>query len=149
MKDKIKDIYLISYGAIKEMPFFLKLITIFCLLGIFFIIGAIIPIGSYKIYDEKVTYIQFWAQGAGIIFLITGSILLISGIGFIKKIKWTRILFLSLLPIQIFLMAILELAGKKEIFAMLISFILLFIILGFYLFCRRTVKEYFDSKICV
>ena len=53
MKDKIRGIYIVSYQAIREMPFFLKWLTLLCLSGIFFIGGAIIPIGNYKIQDEK------------------------------------------------------------------------------------------------
>ena len=147
MKDKIKDIYTVSFQAIREMPFFLKLITIFCLFGLFFIAGAIFPIGNYEIYDGKVTYIQFWTSGAGVIFLITGVVLLTSGVGFIKKCKWARILFLALLPIQIVLMSLMKLGTKKEIFELFISFILLLFIVGLYLFRRRTVRDYFKTKI--
>lgn len=144
MKDKIKDIYFISYQAIGEMPFFLKLITVFCLFGIFFIAGSIIPIGSYKIYDEKITFVEFWTNGAGIIFFITGIVLFASGVGFIKKLKWSRVLFLSLLPIQIIVMVILKMAQAKELFQMSISFLFLLLLFGLYLFHRKTVKDYFN-----
>jgi len=144
MKDKIKDISIISYLSIKEMPFFLKLITIFCLCGIFFIAGSILPMGSYQLYYDKVTFSQFWTSGAGIIFFITGIVLFASGIGFIMKVKWARILFLSLLPIQIILMVILKLGQTKELFQMLISFLLVLLIFGLYLFRRKTVREYFN-----
>ena len=145
MTYKIKELFLITCVAIKEMPFFLKIITGFCSFGILLIIGLLIPIGLYEIYGEKVTLFQFWADGAGFIGLITGILMLISAVGFIKRFKWARILFLLIFPTQFLIMAFMQMENKESLIGGLLSYIILFLpIVGGYLFGKKTVKDYFN-----
>jgi len=144
MTDKIKDLFLITCVAIKEMPFFLKVITVFCLFGSLLTIGLILPIGRYEIYGEEVTLSQFWADGAGFVGFITGILMLISAIGFIKRFKWARILFLSIFPTLFLIMAIMQMESKESLIGGLLSYLILFLpIVGGYLFGKKTVKDYF------
>ena len=93
--NKNKTAYTIARQAFKEMPFFLKVLTVYCLFGIFAILGAIIPVGDYG-----GTFVQFWSSGLGPLLLVDGVIMLVSGIWFLKRKKSARTLFLLIFPIN-------------------------------------------------
>ena len=75
------------------MPFILKFVCALSIFGILFPAGSIIPVGSYKIDGEVVSYSEWWRSGAGIATIIIGIPLFLTGIGILKKRKWSRYAF--------------------------------------------------------
>ena len=138
--NKNKTAYTIAWQAFKEMPFFLKVLTVYCLFGIFFILGAIIPVGDYGM-----TFAQFWSSGLGLLVLIDGVIMLVSGIGFLKRKKLARTLFLLIFPINFLFGLLFKTVDNDELFNTLISCIFVLPVLWLYLFRKKTVKKYFNS----
>jgi hypothetical protein len=139
--NKNKTTYTIAWQAFREMPFFLKVLTVYCLLfGIFAILGAIIPVGNYG-----TTFVQFWSSGLGLVLLIDGIIMLTSGIGFLKRIKSARTLFLIIFPINFLFGLIFKTLDSAELFSSFIFCLFIFPILWFYLFKKITVKKYFNN----
>jgi len=136
--NRIEDLILYPYISIKDMPIFLRIITLFCLLGFFIILAALVPVGARSIENQEVTFIEFWRRGAGIFTLISGIFLLTTGIGFIKRAPWSRILFLCLFPVQqliMFFMDSLSPAYLKEA-------LFVYIAVNGYLFFSKGVKDY-------
>ena len=137
--NKINDLILYTYISIKDMPIFLRIITLFCSIGVFLLVVAVVPYGTHAIGDREVTFIEFWRSGAGIFFLISGIFLLASGIGFIKRSPWSRILFLSFYPLQQLMMFFMDSLSpvypKEEV--------IVFIAVNGYLFLNKKVKDYF------
>ncbi len=103
----------------------------------FFSIVATIPITTYKINDQEITYQEWWVSGYGVTSTIMGLLFFITGIGIFKKKKWARIAFLFSLFIAIFLLPVRP--PVDYIFAMVVWIS----ICGCYLFLRKSVKKYF------
>ena len=138
--NKNKTAYKIAWKSFKEMPFFLKVLTVYCLFGIFAILAAIIPVGDYGM-----TFVQFWSSGLGLLVLIDGVIMLVSGIGFLKRKKSARTLFLLIFPLNFLFGLLFKTVDSAELFSSFIFCLFIFPILWFYLFRKITVRKYFNT----
>ena len=133
----MRDLILIVYFRIKEMPLLLKFFFVFSVLAGFLAMVSLIPTSNYKINDQEVTYLQWWASGYGILNAVVAVLFSISGIGIFKKTNWARIAFLSSIVIPIFLTPV-----RPPLDYMLGLFVWI-AIFGCYLFLKKSVKNYF------
>lgn len=76
-----------------EMPIPLRLICFISLLAIIFAFGSIVPLSTYRIDGQTVTYSDWWKSGAGIYATALGISLFYSGIGILNKKNWSRYTF--------------------------------------------------------
>ncbi len=130
------------YANIKLMPLFIRLLSAFCFLfGLGLIVVSLYPFEPYQIRGEELTYSQMWSTGTAVRFLITGILYLVSGIGIFFRQPWTRYIILILL-------VILQVRRSIEVLNILVILRLTFlpILLIWYLFFKKSVKEYFFVK---
>jgi len=80
--------------SFKQMPFLLKFLALLGCSGIFFIIGPFFPFAKFQIEGRTVSINEFWSSGVAIGFIVTGVLLLISGIKTINKNHMGRFYFL-------------------------------------------------------
>lgn len=139
---EIKDWLLKLYISLKEMPSFLGFIVIIGLFGILVIAVAIIPYGSYAVNNKPLGYAQFWEKGYGPLTVILGLYLLMMARGLMTRKPWSRFaaLFLWLGP---FIFGCIK--EKPSVMDVLPAFPV-FLFLIWYLFFKKTVKEYFFTE---
>ena len=75
------------------MPFLFKVIFLYCMSGILFVVGSALPFANFYIENQKVTYKEWWLSGAGFIALLIGMILIVIGIGIFKRRVWAGMTF--------------------------------------------------------
>ena len=136
----MRDILLIIYFRIKEMPFLLRFFFVFCMLSILFTVGSIIPMVHYQVEGQEITYQEWWASGNGIAMASTGLLFFITGIGIFRKTKWARIAFLFSIFIPVFLTPV---RPPVDYILGLLAYIVIF---GCYLFLKKSVKNYFTTR---
>ena len=125
----------------KEMPLFLRFVLFpYCWIGsILFIDGSFVPILEYEIKGKQVSWTEWWAAGAGPLFVIIGLLLFISAIGFYKKNRHARLTFLS-----VFVVALLFIWQFEEPSRGIVIVIgILFLIMIWYFFLKKSVRYYF------
>ena len=125
----------------KEMPLFLRFVLFpYCWIGsILFIDGAFVPIPEFEIKGKQVSWAEWWAGGAGPLFVVIGLLLFISAIGFYKKNRHARLTFLSA-----FVVALLFIWQFEEpTQGVVIDIGILFLIMVWYFFLKKTVRDYF------
>ena len=88
----------------KEMPLFLRFFLFpYSLIGsVLFIDGSFIPIVEFEIKGKRVSWSEWWAAGAGPLFIVIGLLLFISAIGFYRKKRHARLTFLSVFVVALF-----------------------------------------------
>ncbi len=120
------------------MPLLLKIFFVISIFGLFIAVFSILPVGQYNIDGKEVTYHEWWSSGTGLNSTIMGTVLFVSGIGIFKKKNWAKYTFLSTLFISFAENP--SLTQKEMIYAAMFWFIFL----GWYLFIKQSVKEYFQ-----
>lgn len=140
----MKDWLLNLYIRLKMIPLILRLITVFCLGGILPVVIAIVPLpyGSYAINNVPIGYVQLWKSGYGLFSVLLGLFLLMIARGLILRKAWTRFVILFLWPAEIIIAGIRGLPAADMLKAFSYELIVL-LPLTWYLFYKRTVKEYF------
>lgn len=121
------------------MPFVLRwMCLLFSFVGAGFIISSFIPFGTYTINGRNVMFSELWSSGAAVLFIIIGAALLSSAIGMYRARNWGRIVFMALILSPWLLVAVLD----RNLNALIPAMFPL-MILGWYLFLKPTVKQYF------
>ena len=128
----------------KEMPLFLRFFFFpYSLIGsILFIDGSFIPIVEFEIKGKRVSWTEWWAAGAGPLFVIIGLLLFISAIGFYKKNRHARLTFLSVFVVALVFIWQFEIPTSGGVVVLGI----LFLIGVWYLFLKKSVRNYFELK---
>ena len=125
----------------KEMPLFLRFFLFpYSLIGsILFIDGSFIPIVEFEIKGKRVSWTEWWAAGAGPLFVIIGLLLFISAIGFYKKNRHARLTFLSVFVVALLFICQFEVPTREGVVVLGI----LFLIVVWYFFLKKSVRNYF------
>lgn len=129
------------FVRLKEMPPFLRFVLFpYCLIGsILFIDGSFVPIVEFEIKGQKVSWFDWWVSGAGPLFVVIGFLLFISAYGFYGKKRYARLTFLS-----VFVLALLFIRQfEMPTMAGMIIMGILFLVVGWYLFLKKSVRLYF------
>jgi hypothetical protein len=125
----------------KEMPLLLRFVLFpYSLIGsIIFIGGSFIPIVEFEIEGKQVSWSEWWTSGAGLLFTIIGVLLGISAIGFYRKKRLARLTFLSAFAVALLFVGAFEVPTVGGMVVMGI----LFLIVGWYFFLKKSVRNYF------
>lgn len=137
MKTALRSILL----RLKEMPLFLRFFLLpYCLIGsILFIEGSFIPIVEFEIKGKRLAWSEWWAAGAGPLFVIIGLLLFISAIGFYNKKSYARLTFLSVFVVALLFIWQFEVPTREGVIVIGI----LFLVVVWYFFVKKSVKDYF------
>jgi hypothetical protein len=129
------------FARLKEMPLFLRFFVFpYCLIGsILFIEGSFIPIVAFEIKGAQVSWSAWWAAGAGPLFVVIGLLLFISAVGFYKKNRHARLVFLSVFVVALLFIWQFEVPTRGG----LIVIAILFLISVWYFFLKKSVRDYF------
>ena len=143
IRDKIRNSVISVYCLFTSMPWALRLIAGFCLLGVGFT-GVILPFMKFHINGEEVTYNQFWASGVGLEAFALGISLFVTGIGICLKRTWSRyLLVFVIISFSVLLPAVHnEMQFCKNDF---VETLIILVPLILYLFFKRSVKDYFRA----
>jgi hypothetical protein len=132
------------FVRLKEMPPFLRFVLFpYSLIGsILFIDGSFVPIVEFELKGKQVSWFDWWVAGAGPLFVVIGFLLFISAYGFYGKKRYARLTFLA-----VFVVALLFIRQFEEpTMAGMMIMGILFIIVGWYLFLKKSVRLYFESN---
>jgi len=143
MKDIVYNHLLPIYLKLKEIPFFLRILTVaFGVGGPLFVIGTIFPIGNYSINDTEVTFRDFWFSGAALSMLATGLLLTTISYGIYKRANWSKhIIITSYISCYIWmLVTVPERIELNTIFAVIVT--CFFPI--WYLYFKKSLIRYFE-----
>ena len=143
----MNEIILRVWLQLKEMPLFLRFLTVISPAGILMILACLIPLRTYGINGSVVSYGEFWASGGGSIGIAGGALIATIGVGIFERRKCTKQLIAAVVVTQdvLALMAVGE-AQKDEILGGLVFFIFLNALSVWYLFFKKSVKSYFESE---
>ena len=132
------------FVRIKEMPLFLRFFLFpYCLIGsILFIDGSFVPIVEFEIKGKRVSWAEWWAAGAGPLFVLIGLLLFISAIGFYRKKQHARLTFLSVFVVALLFIWQFEVPTSGG----LVVLGILFLIMVWYFFLKKSVRNYFGSN---
>lgn len=140
----MKDTLLCTYVAFKSMPLILRLITIFCSAGLFFMAGPFMPFGNFEINGESVSQEIFWRSGAGPAMISTGLLMMIVAFAIMKRKRWARLALIGLVP-SAYLVQSAFMGDWSDLEALIVSIVIISVPLAFYLYRRATARAYFDA----
>ena len=63
------------------------------------VLMTVLPIASYRIGGNPVTYAEFWSSGGGPVMTLAGAIMVVLAIAFYKAQQWVRIVIPSVFGI--------------------------------------------------
>ena len=139
MSKFIREKILLIYISLKAMPLFLKLISVFCFFGVLFAIGPFCPFMNFTINERPVSFREFWVSGAGPTMSLLGIILVASGVGIVYRKKWARLTFIApYLGLLVYASVV-----QPDVIIPIVIFIIFLI---WYLFVKKSVKEYFSLE---
>jgi len=136
----MNNIILKAYFRIKEMPLILR-IFIFpaSCIGLFAVLGSLLPIGTYHIEGRQAAYSEWWESGNALIFTIFGILLGLSSIGFFRKRGWASYLF-------IFALIFPTICNYRQLtIEIIIASGLFYSIIATYLFFKQSMQQYFRT----
>jgi hypothetical protein len=83
--------------ALTAMPLILRLTVLATVCtGAALLVVTAFRIGSFRIYDERLSGQELWSEGYGPFFLIIALLMLTAGLGMLKGRRWSRWLLLFL-----------------------------------------------------
>jgi len=126
----------------KEMPLLLRFVLFpYSLIGsIVFVCGSFIPLVEFEIEGKQVAWSEWWAFGAGPLFIVIGVLLGISAIGFYGKKRLARLTFLAAFAVALLFIGEFEAPTMRGIVVMG----MVFLIVGWYFFGKKSVRHYFS-----
>lgn len=140
----MKDTLLRAYVAFKLMPLILRLITIFCSAGLFFIIGPFLPFGNFEINGEAVSQEIFWRSGSGPAMISTGLFMVIVAFAILKRNRWARLALIGLVP-SAYLVQSAFMGDWSDLVAQIVSIVIISFPLTFYLYGKDAARAYFND----
>ncbi|MFA5354732.1 MAG: hypothetical protein WC291_10925 [Thermodesulfovibrionales bacterium] len=145
-RKNMNDILLLIWLRFKEMPFFLRIITAASPLGPLVGILSLIPLVTYRINDQVVTYREFWRSGAAFNAILIGLTFSVIGGGIFMRSQWVRKLILALVVVQdVLLLRQLPEAGSEKIPESIGAVAIYTAIVIWYIFFKKSVRNYFKS----
>ncbi|MEQ1802450.1 MAG: hypothetical protein ABL989_11040 [Gammaproteobacteria bacterium] len=138
---RITQLFNAMKAAIAGMPTGLALITLGCLAFSVFAPVSLLPVGTYRIDGVPVSFADFWRRGGGPLEFSLGVVCGSLAYGFIRARRWSR-------PLFVLAMALLALPGALSGPAQteaLVTGICLSGLAYWYVFHRRTVRQYFSA----
>ena len=122
------------------MPRGLRLATGLCLIFTLFIPSAFLPFGEHWVNGVHVSFSEFWRQGGGPAFVGVGVISMLFAYGFIRARRWIR-------PVAVIfgwgLVIWIITSDRRLSFDVAIPFFMFGCLPTWYLYYRRSVREYF------
>ena len=125
-----------------EMPILLKFICSISLFAILFALVSIVPILTYQIEGQTVTYSDWWKSGAGISATVLGISLFYTGIGILNKKQWSRYMFPIILAISSILPPFFDIA--QTVVYSVWNLLWCMLLIG-YLFKSKAVIKYYKN----
>lgn len=127
-------------APIQKMPAGLRVVTFLCALFSILAPLSLLPSGEHRIDGVPVGFGEFWRRGGGPVVFSLGVAFALLAYGFLRARRWSRPLFV-LVVLALTLPALLfEPAAQREAF---IVSVVLSGLAFWYVFHRRTVREYF------
>jgi len=129
------------WGNFKSMPVFLKLLTFHALVCLSIFLVSVIPRDHFVLDNHNVSYGEWWSSGAGPLCAVLGLAMAVSGLLFLSKVGFGRVVYLAIfggcltIPFMLshdFLPATMGASIAAAI--------------GYYLFKSRGVRAYFASN---
>jgi hypothetical protein len=142
----MKDILLQAYVMLKLVPLVLRLMTIFCLMGLLFVVSPFLPFCQFSIDGKLVTQEEFWHCGGATGMILTGLAMLATAVAILKKRHWARPALILLVPFADSIAILFDPSGWRELARhMLVWALLPTIPLIMYLYRKKNVNDYFNS----
>jgi hypothetical protein len=132
----------------KKMPTLLKFLTAHALSASILFIFSVVPVFSFGVEGKPVSYGEWWKSGFGFIASAAGILLPMSGYLFLKRSRYSRIVYISSVVFIYLCPLAMIVSGDHVIyFFMIISFVLIALISA-YLYLSKSVNAYLAPKDC-
>ena len=119
----------------------LKFLTAHAIACFGFLIGSVVPHGSFIIKGQSVTYAEWWSSGVGVYASVLGALMAVAGLLLVGKTRFSRQIYLGVLSLGLVSPYFLLDEHWSSLFSLVIV-----IVIAAYLFLKASVKDYFAPR---
>ena len=122
------------------MPGGVRLVTAISLMLTLLLPAACVPTGNYFVNGSRVSFLEFWRSGGGVLFAFVGVVAIVLSYGLLRARRWSRHFVVGLG----WLLVVVTIIRWREFSSDVVFAILIFGCWpSWYFYFRRPVREYY------